>query len=69
MFKKFEKFIESLRESESKPDSPDYSTCDRCGEEKGTCTCYDDDYYDAKIDHYTPKGKTKKGNHGKDSTT
>jgi len=61
MFKKFNKFI--LEGSDKKSEPSLDSNCDRCGEEEPKCKCYDDDYYDATLDHYTPKGKLKKGNH------
>lgn len=61
MFKKFKQFVNE--ESDKKSDSSLHPKCDRCEQELSKCKCIEDDYYDANLDHYTPKGKTKKGNY------
>ena len=62
MFKKFNEFVDEGSDKKSEP-SLFISKCDRCNKEEANCKCHEEDYYDANLDHYTPNGKTKKGNY------
>ena len=61
MFKKFKQFVNEGSGKKSDPSL--HPKCDRCGKDETKCKCHKEDYYDANLDHYTPNGKTKKGNY------
>lgn len=61
-FKRFCDFIKEEAPVASKL-SKEEDKCHRCDKLITDCICIEDDYFDAKIPTYAPKGKIKKGPH------
>ena len=64
MSKTYKKFNEFIKESDDKKsDSSLEPICERCELPITDCVCDEEDYFDATLKHYTPKGENKKGNY------